>query len=174
MVLVLLAGIPCEPYEGSIVCHCKAGMVSACVALRESNPELAKKVDAAIQAAKVLEEAGRKTEEAFDAEALASSASPEPPECKGQEHHVISRPIAKRLESHETLSGRYKPRDPRFVARAVDEKAHCGYQEWHRKVDDEVIAWLRRYPKATVEQFESYLREIYSRPDMLKRFPHGF
>jgi hypothetical protein len=26
----------------------------------------------------------------------------------------------------------------------------------------------------TAEQFEAFLREVYSRPDMLKRFPHGF
>jgi hypothetical protein len=48
----------------------------------------------------------------------------------------------------------------------VDEKA--------RDVDKEVIAWLERFSQATPKEFEAYLREIYSRPDMLKRFPHGF
>jgi hypothetical protein len=41
-------------------------------------------------------------------------------------------------------------------------------------VDKEVIAWLKNRPKATPEQFEAYLREIYRRPDMLERFPRGF
>lgn len=56
----------------------------------------------------------------------------------------------------------------------MDEKAHCGYQDWHRNVDKEVIAWLERYRNVTPKQFEAFLREIYSRPDMLKRFPLGF
>ena len=53
--------------------------------------------------------------EALRAEGESSPASPEPPECKGQSHHVISRPIAEKLKEHPTLSGHYKPRDPRFV-----------------------------------------------------------
>jgi hypothetical protein len=112
--------------------------------------------------------------EALRAEGESSPASPEPPDCKGQLHHVISRPIADALKKHDTLSGHYEPRDPRFVTRAVDEQAHCGYQEWHRKVDAEVIAWLRNRPRATAKEFEAFLREVYSRPDLLKRFPHGF
>jgi hypothetical protein len=137
------------------------------------NPELAKKLEAAAQAAAALE-ATQKAAKEVKAEGESSPASPEPPECKGQEHHVISRPIAKQLDEHLNLGGLYKPRDPRFVARAMDEKSHCGYQEWHRKVDEEVIEWLKSHRKATAEQFEALLREIYSRPDMLKRFPHGF
>jgi hypothetical protein len=104
-------------------------------------------------------------------QALGSS---EPPQCKGQEHHPISRRIAKKLEEHPTLKGLFKPRDPRFVARAKDEQSHCGYQEWHRNVDDEVINWLNRYSKATPKEFMDKLRDIYSRPEMRERFPHGF
>ncbi|HYO58375.1 hypothetical protein [Archangium sp.] len=52
--------------------------------------------------------------------------------------------------------------------------ARCGYQEWHREVDKEVIVWLDRYSKATPKQFMDKLREIYSRPEMKERFPHGF
>ena len=176
MLLLLLAQVPCEAYESSVVCHCKQGVASACEALRQTSPKLAKQVEAATQtaAAAVAVEAAQQTAELLEAEGESAPASPEPPECKGQLHHVISRPIAKELEEHETLSGHYKARDPRFVARAVDEEAHCGYQEWHRKVDEEVIAWLRRYSRATAQQFEAFLREIYSRPDMLKRFPRGF
>ncbi|HLM45617.1 MAG TPA: Wall-associated protein precursor, partial [Myxococcaceae bacterium] len=92
----------------------------------------------------------------------------------GQLHHIISRPIAEALEEHRVLRGHYKPRDRRFVSRAVDEKAHCGYQDWHRDVDDEVIAWLKRYRDATPKQFEAFLREIYRRPEVLERFPRGF
>jgi hypothetical protein len=60
------------------------------------------------------------------------------------------------------------------VAKAKDKESHCGYQKWHRDVDMEVITWLRRYAEATPEQFMKKLREIYSRKDMLKRFPNGF
>jgi hypothetical protein len=78
------------------------------------------------------------------------------------------------LEEHETLRGLYKPRDERFKTRAKDKASHCGYQQWHRDVDAEVINWLRDFPRATPEQFLKMLREIYNRPDMLKRFPNGF
>ncbi|KFE67458.1 hypothetical protein [Hyalangium minutum] len=47
-------------------------------------------------------------------------------------------------------------------------------QEWHRNVDAEVVTWLERNRNATAEQFMKELHEIYNRPDMLKRFPHGF
>jgi transposase-like protein len=41
-------------------------------------------------------------------------------------------------------------------------------------VDLEVIAWLRRFRGATREEFESFLRELYNRPEMRRRFPRGF
>jgi hypothetical protein len=103
-----------------------------------------------------------------------AEASGVPPNCNGQNHHVISQPIAKALEDHRTLHGLYEPRDERFVAKAKDKESHCGYQEWHRKVDAEVVQWLREHDKATPAQFMQKLREIYSRKEMLKRFPHGF
>lgn len=92
----------------------------------------------------------------------------------GQLHHVISKQIAAALEDHAILKGHYTARDPRFVTRAVDKDAHNGYQTWHREVDKEVVDWLRRYIKATPEEFEAFLREIYSRPAMRARFPNGF
>ncbi|HYH97319.1 hypothetical protein [Hyalangium sp.] len=95
-------------------------------------------------------------------------------EATGQEHHVISKRIALRLEKHTTLQGHYKERDPRFVTRAKTTEDHNGYQKWHREVDKEVIRWLDENPKATPQRFENYLREVYSRPDMIKRFPNGF
>lgn len=123
-----------------------------------------------------LKEEAQAREDAKAAEAAEAEgvAAPEPPDCKGQNHHVISRPIAKALKDHLSLRGLYEPRDERFVAKAKDKDSHCGYQQWHRSVDQEVIRWLRDYPKATQKEFESFLREIYNRPAMRNRFPHGF
>ncbi len=183
LLLVLLTqAIACTPGETSLVCSCKQGMVTACVALVG---------DDALTAARVLDEVQASLEQASwmagegdenekkqleaAAESLSQSlGSSEPPHCKGQEHHPISRPIARQLDEHPTLKGLYKPRDPRFVAQARDEQSHCGYQEWHRKVDKEVINWLKEFPKATPKEFMDKLREIYSRPEMKVRFPHGF
>ena len=60
------------------------------------------------------------------------------------------------------------------MAKAKDKESHCGYQQWHRDVDLEVMSWLRQERRATPEEFMARLREIYSRKDMLKRFPNGF
>lgn len=92
----------------------------------------------------------------------------------GQKHHPISKPIAEELANHPTLRGHYTARDPRFVTRAVDQASHNGYQQWHREVDEEVIVWLRTYRKATPEEFEAFLRQLYNRPAMRARFPDGF
>ncbi len=51
---------------------------------------------------------------------------------------------------------------------------HCGYQDWHRKLDEELIGWLNRTQRATREDFLEKLREIYNRPEMKTRFPNGF
>jgi hypothetical protein len=128
------------------------------------------------EAFSATDEAEREKEDAAEADAAEAEgeAAPEPPDCQGQNHHVISRPIAKALGRHKTLHGLYEPRDRRFEAKAKDKESHCGYQQWHRDVDLEVIRWLRRYEEATPEQFMRMLREIYSREDMLKRFPNGF
>jgi hypothetical protein len=173
LLTLLVAQVPCPQGEFSVVCHCKQGRVSACEALRVTHPKLAEAIESALLAVQ-LEQQAAKAAEAAKAGAEASSSAPEPPDCKGQKHHVISRPIAKALEEHRTLRGVYKPRDPRFVAQAKDEEAHCGYQRWHREVDEEVIDWLQRRDNASPEQFERFLRELYSRPAMRARFPHGF
>ncbi|XXF78197.1 Wall-associated protein precursor [Myxococcaceae bacterium GXIMD 01537] len=175
LLALLVAQAPCAPSETTAVCLCKQGRASACEALRVTQPRLAEAIENALRAAR-LEEQLRQQEaaKAVRAEGEASSSAPEPPDCKGQRHHVISRPIADALGEHPTLRGVYKPRDSRFVAHAKDEKAHCGYQQWHRDVDSEVIDWLRRMDRATPEQFERFLREIYGRSAMRERFPHGF
>lgn len=179
LLLLIVAPAPAVPGEGTLVSFCKQGRLSACQELAKDYPEKAAEIQAEFAKAALRQEALRVAEEEAreqeDAKADESSeASNEPPNCKGQEHHIISRPIAKALEDHQTLRGLYAPRDKRFKSRAKDEDSHCGYQDWHRKVDEEVIAWLKRYERATPEQFMKMLREIYNRSDMLKRFPDGF
>jgi hypothetical protein len=170
------------------VSFCKQGRLAACQELAKLNPGRASQIQAELAKAPLRAEALRaaedeareqedaRAEESSESEVAASEAeaSDEPPNCKGQEHHIISRLIARELEMHETLRGLYKPRDKRFKTRAKDQDSHCGYQEWHRKVDAEVIQWLKDKREATPEQFMEKLREIYSRKDMLERFPHGF
>jgi hypothetical protein len=46
-VLVLLAQVPCESFESSVVCSCKQGSASACEALRQTEPALANRLEAA-------------------------------------------------------------------------------------------------------------------------------
>jgi erythromycin esterase-like protein len=174
--MVLLTQVPCTAQDVvSPICKCKQGMASACEALRQTEPELANRLEAAFHAAQKVEETTREADEALRTKNESScDSSAKPPECKGQWHHIISKLIAEALKDHKTLHGHYKARDPRFVSRAVDEQSHCGYQFWHRDVDQEVVAWLREHREATQKQFEAYLRDIYKRPGMRARFPHGF
>ncbi|WP_375770583.1 Wall-associated protein precursor [Archangium gephyra] len=160
LLVLLLTQLPSPPSEAP-ECLCEDVLVREALKLAEK----------ATAPTGVVEQAIRKGDDAAQAAAAACS---EPTECTGQLHHVISRPIAEALEDHKTLKGQYKPRDERFVTRAVDKKAHCGYQRWHRDLDAEVIQWLKDNREATAKQFEAYLRLIYNRPDMLARFPHGF
>jgi hypothetical protein len=189
LLLLLVAGqAPAVPGEGTLVSFCKQGRLAACQELAKTSPEKAAEIQADLAKAALSREALRAAEEASreqedgradepsesEADQSNAEASDEPPHCKGQEHHIISRPIAEELENHETLRGLYKPRDKRFKTRAKDKDSHCGYQDWHRKVDEEVIRWLRRYQEATREEFEAFLRKIYSRQEMRERFPNGF
>lgn len=184
LLVVMTQFIPCSPYEMSPACHCKQGIVTACVVLAADDARKAADVlDEVVGALEAMEQgllmAGEGDKDKKKLQAAAQSLSQslrsaEPPYCKGQQHHPISRLIAKKLAQHSTLKGLFQPRDPRFVTRAKDEKAHCGYQEWHRKVDKEVINWLDKHSKATPEEFIAKLREIYSRPELKARFPHGF
>ena len=119
---------------------------------------------------------GRSTPRAVTevAEAGVSTSAQAGARVTGQLHHVISRTVHNALEAHPNLAGRYAVRDPRLVTRAVDEAAHLGYQRWHRQLDREVAEWITQNPSATSNQFESYLRALYSRPDLAVRFPQGF
>jgi len=177
ILLITAQGAPAVPGEGTLVSFCKQGRLSACEELAKINPGKAAEIQAGLAKTalrlKVLRVAEEEAREKEDAEAEESSeSSGEPPNCNGQDHHVISRPISEALKEHENLSGLYKPRDKRFVAK--DKESHCGYQDWHRKVDREVIEWLTNNKRATPEQFMKMLREIYNRRDMRRRFPNGF
>lgn len=181
LLLLAVSQAPAVPGEGTLVSFCKQGRLSACQELAKFNPKEAAKLQADFARAalgretlKATEEAGRDKEDTHAHEASEASSSDEPPQCKGQNHHLISHPIAKALKDHPTLRGLYAPRDERFVVKAKDKEAHCGYQKWHRDVDTEIIQWLENNPAASPGQFMTKLREIYNRPEMLKRFPHGF
>ena len=186
LLLLVAAQVPAVPGEGTLVSFCKQGRLSACQELAKIAPEKAAKIQAELaktalsgEALKEAGEAAREKEEteadkSSESEASQAETSDEPPNCKGQEHHIISRPIAQALEDHITLRGLYKPRDERFKTRAKDEESHCGYQKWHREVDEVVIKWLETERRATPEQFMKFLREIYNRKEMLERFPNGF
>jgi hypothetical protein len=174
LVVLAQAGL-CTPADTSAVCDCKMGKAGACELLMQMDPLVAAELEKTAAQAALLEAARREQEaKASAAQSQETSAAPEPPDCKGQQHHIISRTIAKALERHDTLKGLYQARDPRFVSQAKDEQSHCGYQDWHRKVDQEVVEWLARTRRATQKEFEDYLRSIYNRPEMRERFPRGF
>jgi hypothetical protein len=173
------AAVPCLPGEPSVNCCIKKFPLTpeeSCGVPAEEAARILEAMEAAgeIAAYEASAEEEEATGEADETDAQAASAAPEPPKCTGQNHHVISRLIAKALKDHKTLRGLYQPRDKRFVARARDKKAHCGYQKWHRDVDQEVIRWLEKYKKATPEEFEAFLREVYNRSALRWRFPRGF
>lgn len=175
LLLVTAQVAPAVPGETTLISSCKQARLSACEALKQINPTKAAELLRHLELMKAAEESAEESiAEGDEADSAVEDTSPEPPECKGQDHHIISRPIARKLDVHLTLKGLFKPRDKRFVAQAKDEKSHCGYQEWHCKLDEEVIEWLTKNSEATPEQFLRYLREIYKRPDMIKRFPRGF
>jgi hypothetical protein len=114
LVLLVLTQVPCVPADSSVVCHCKQGQLSACVALRATDPKQADEIASQLlQAARLAEEVAHQQEadeagEADEEESPTASASPEPPDCRGQNHHIISKLIAKALERHKTLRGLYK------------------------------------------------------------------
>jgi len=99
---------------------------------------------------------------------------PAKPQPTGQLHHPISKRIFRALKNHRTLQGHYTERDPRFVTRAASKESHNGYQKWHSDLDNEVIEWLEVNKAVTPNQFEAYLRQRYSQPDLRARFPDGF
>jgi len=172
--------LPCVPSDSTTVCFCKQGMASACETLANSEPETLKgilRLAAMAKAAQEKEQAKEKAADAVDTGCGGGSKDPhedDKEKCTGQLHHIISMKVWKELERHLVLKGRYSYRDDRFTTRAKDLKSHCGYQNWHRQVDEEIARWLRDNGKATAEQFEAYLRQVYARPELQARFLNGF
>ena len=92
----------------------------------------------------------------------------------GQYHHAISARIFNGLENNPSLAGLYRLRDARFVTQARDLACHNGYQQWHRDLDKQVINWIVNNPATTPQEFEGFLKEVYSNPDLMHRFPSAF
>ena len=173
LLAVLLNQLACVPGDTTNVCYCKQRVESACEVVRLTEPEVYRAIEAA-QAVLKLEEDAREAANTLKEKSESDCGTEEPDECKGQWHHIISKLIFKALQQHKNLRGKYEARDSRFVSRAKDQQSHCGYQTWHRNLDKEVTEWLKQKDKATPQEFEAYLRELYKRPELLKRFPHGF
>ncbi len=95
---------------------------------------------------------------------------------EGEVQHAISKKVWRALQTHPSLKGKFSLRDPRFETRGICKEAHRGYQDWHRKLDDEVAKWLARpeNQNITPEFFESWLKRRYCEPDLKWRFPEGF
>jgi hypothetical protein len=89
----------------------------------------------------------------------------------GQVHHDISQKVYQALQRHRRLRGRYRLRDRRFAARARDRSSHCGYQQWHRRLDGQTVDWIEGNPDARPAQFEAFLRGRYAQADLHRRFP---
>jgi hypothetical protein len=174
--------LPCVPGDSTVVCKCKQGTPAACAELAKVNPELLKGILRMAAMAQAAQESGGadSKEKAADAVDTGCGSGQDPnnddakQKCTGQWHHIISMTVWLALERNPALRGHYTYRDPRFVKQAKDLKAHCGYESWHRRVDKEIAKWLDERPNLTLEQFEAYLREVYSRAELLARFPNGF
>lgn len=171
---LLLSQVPplCVPSDSTVVCKCKLGSASACAALDPETLKATLGIAAVLKVAEVLD----KATDAVDS-GCGEGQSPndnDQQKCTGQLHHIISMNVWRALDQHLVLKGLYQYRDPRFVARAKDLKAHCGWQGWHRDMDAEIASWLRLRPKATAQQFEAYLQEVFSRRAVRLRFPNGF
>jgi hypothetical protein len=91
-----------------------------------------------------------------------------------QIHHAISETVYKALQEHKNLRGKYQLRDKRFESLAIDYEAHHGWEAWHRQLDKEIAAWLRRNKDATEASFEAWLRWRYAQPDLKVSFPKEF
>jgi len=172
--------LPCVQSDSTAVCHCKQGMVSACAALTDSEAEMLKGLARAAAMVKAAQDVQKTQAQATDAVDTGCGSGQDPNDddarqkCTGQMHHIISMTVWKALELHLVLRGHYTYRDPHFVAQGKDLKAHCGYQDWHRAIDAEIEAWLKKFTQATMKEFEAYLRDLYARPELRARFPNGF
>lgn len=90
----------------------------------------------------------------------------------GQVHHLLSKKIMEAINNHKNLSGKFFRNDPDFIYRAANAEAHRGYQEWHREYDKRVERWLNENPRATVDQFRSYLNNLHQEEWLRSRIPN--
>src|SRR5436190_16693005 len=163
--------LPCVTSDTTVVCYCKQGVAQACATLAAQDEETLKGILRAAAMVKAAKEANKAQEKAGDSVDTGCGGDGQDPKdeddqkkCTGQWHHIISMTVWKALELHRVLKGHYTYRDSHFVTQAKDLKAHCGYQKWHKQVDEEIAKWIARHGEATMQQFEVYLREVYSRP----------
>ena len=91
------------------------------------------------------------------------------PGATGQAHHPISRGIEKAAKLHEKLKN-LVTRKGWGTVRASLLKDHCGYQDWHRDLDKEIMDWILSHADATLDDFIKYMNELYADPDMVRRF----
>jgi hypothetical protein len=82
LLLLLTAQVPAVP-----------GRLSACAALRETHPQKAAELEAEVAKSALRLEAMRAAEEEalekfIDAAEAEGEAAPEPPDCRGDDHHV--------------------------------------------------------------------------------------
>ena len=78
-----------------------------------------------------------------------AEASDEPPECKGQDHHVISRSIARKLDGHQTLkelsSLETSASWPKRKIRNHTAAIRSGTERWTRRSSHGSLSTLRSH-----------------------------
>ena len=55
-----------------------------------------------------------------------------------------------------------------YIARAKTLKAHYGYQDWHRLLNDRIMEIVQR--SDDIITFQRELNKIYADPDIVSRF----
>jgi RHS repeat-associated protein len=90
----------------------------------------------------------------------------------GQSHHVFSNKILTALNNHDILRDMFSRND--MLVQAIDAANHRGYQYWHRMYDADIVKWLENNRTLGTEEFLEYLRSVYEKPEMQKRFPDAW
>ena len=91
------------------------------------------------------------------------------PGAVGQKHHPISNPIQNQVQNNPNLKGNVT-RDGWGTIQASKTEDHRGYQDWHRKVDADTVAWLQDNKYATMPDFCNYMNSVYGTSEMTSRF----
>lgn len=90
----------------------------------------------------------------------------------GQVHHAVSAKINRALEKNPGTKGRINRNDKKWLTRAATQADHISYQTWHRNYDDNAVKWIERN-NPDPQRFYHYMKAVYRRPAMAKRFPLG-